>query len=397
MMRFEQQSVPLFAKQQVVPATQFLGVDIDNMADGNLSFHLYGWGRADLHDQSTNEGRTEADLAYAYLKYRFPSANGQIRAGRFFVTEGVAIEQIDGISGRVDVTRNLGVSVFAGAPVKLDWYKKSKGDFIYGGRVNLKLGGMLDLGVSALQESKVLVRPQSGDKRNRDMVGGDVWFSPFRIVEATGHTFYNATTRGVAENSYLVTVKPIKMITISGEYNQNRFKDYFAFSSVPQIFNPHNGEKFESYGGSVSLKPIKPLEIIGDYKHYKRDEVGNSDRYGADVRYSLMDNKVRTGVAYHRSRGTHDTNSYEELRGYVMYRGKQYQGSIDGIVHAFDKTVYGKHSAYGLTASAGYRIIPDLVISGDVGYGEDPGKTSDLRGLVRLTYNFNYTSKGAKQ
>jgi hypothetical protein len=229
------------------------------------------------------------------------------------------------------------------------------------------------------------------------MLGGDIWFSPIRMVELTGHTYYNLTTRGVAENSYLLTLKPVKIVTLTGEYNQNRFKDYFAFSNVPQIFNPATGDKLESFGGSASLKLIKPLEVIGDYRHYKRDSIGKSDRYGADLRYSMMDNQVRTGVAFHRSRGADGINAYDELRGYALYRGQKYQGSIDGIVHCYDKAVYGKHNAYGLTASVGYRIIPDLVVSGDLGYGEDPRHTSDLRGLVRLTYNFNYSNKGAKQ
>jgi hypothetical protein len=394
--RFEQQSVPLFAKQTIAPATQFIGVDMDKLGDGNLSFHLYGWGRADLADKSTNEGKTDGDLAYAYMKYRFPSANGLIRAGRFFVTEGVAIEQIDGVSARADICKNFGLSFFGGAPVKLDWNKKSKGEYIYGGRANLRLGGMLDLGVSALQEGHVVVNQLTGEKRNRDMLGGDVWFSPIRMLELTGHTFYNATTRGIAENSYLLTLKPVKTFTLTGEYNQNRFKDYFAFSSVPQIFNPNTGDKLESFGGSAAWKIIKPLEVIGDYRHYRRDSIGESDRYGAEARLSLMDNQVRSGVGFHRSRGAGDINSYDEARAYAMYRGQKYQGSLDGIVHVFDAAVNGKHNAFGLTASAGYRILPELVVSGDVGYGENPRQTSDFRGLIRVTYNFNSTSKGAK-
>ena len=394
---FQQQSVPLFSKQLFAPATEFLGVDMSKLGDGNLSFHLYGWGRADLADKSTSEGRTDGDLAYAYLKYRFPSANGQIRLGRFIVNEGVAIEQIDGISARADICRTFGLSVFGGVPVKPDWYKKGKGEYIYGGRANVRLGGILDLGVSALQEGRVVVNQLTGEKRNRDLVGGDVWFSPFRMVELAGHTFYNATTKGVAENSYLLTVKPVKTVTLTGEYNKNRLKDYFAFSNVPQIFNPNTGDRLESYGGSASWKILKPLEVIGDYKHYRRDSVGKSDRYGADVRYSLMDNQVRTGVAFHRSSGADGINAYNEYRGYVTYRGQKYQGSIDGIAHCFDAAVYGKHNAYGVTASAGYRIMPDLVLSGDLGYGADPRQTNDLRGLIKLTYNFNYMDKGAKQ
>ena len=396
LIRFEQQSFPGFSKQTVVPATEFFGADLDKLGDGNLSLHLYGWGRADLADKSTNEKSTDGDLTYAYLKYRLPRANGQIRAGRFFVTEGIAAEQIDGISARADLCRQFGLSLFGGAPVQLDRSGKSKGDYIYGGRMNLRLGGMLDLGVSALHEGNVTLDTATGEKRNREMLGGDVWFSPHRMIEVSGHTYYNITTRAIAEHSYLLTLKPVKTVTVTGEYNKDRFKDYFAFSNVPQIFNPNSGDKLESYGGSAAWVIIKPLEVIADYRHFKRDTLGKSDRYGVEARYSLMDNQIRTGGAFHRSRGGDGSNSYSEVRAYGTYRGAKYQGSLDGIVQFYDHAIYGKSKAYELIASAGYRIIPDLLISGDISYGENPRLTSELRGLIKVTYNFN-SAKGAKK
>ncbi|KAF0215676.1 MAG: hypothetical protein FD174_4024, partial [Geobacteraceae bacterium] len=87
-LRFEERSVPGFEKQKAVPATQFVGVDADKIGGGNLSLHLYGWGRVDLADRSTDEGTTDGNLTYGYLLYRLPKANGQVKAGRFFIYEG---------------------------------------------------------------------------------------------------------------------------------------------------------------------------------------------------------------------------------------------------------------------------------------------------------------------
>jgi hypothetical protein len=394
---FGQRSIPGFEKQTIVPATEFFGADLNKIGDGNLSFHMYGWGRVDLADRSTNEGSTDGDLTYAYLKYHFSKANGQIRAGRFFVTEGVAAEQIDGVSAGTDLCRQFGISLFGGAPVQLDNSSKSKGDYIYGGRMNVRLGGMFNLGVSALQEGNVTVDTTTGEKRNRDMLGGDVWFSPIRMIEVTGHSNYNITTHAMAENSYLLTLKPIKTVTLTGSYNRARFSDYFTFSNVPQIFDPKSGDKQESYGGSASWAILKPLEVTADYRHIKRDSLGNRDRYGAEARYSLMDNKVRTGGSIHRSSGGGGINSYTELRSYGTYRGPKYQGSLDGIIQIYDHDIYGKSNAFQLIATAGYKILPELLVSGDISYGENPQYDNDLRGLIKLTYNFNYASKGAKQ
>ena len=108
--RFEQRSVPGFSKTNVVPATQFLGIDADKLGSEALSLHLYGWGRVDLDQRSTAEKSPDGDLSYGYLNYRFPLADGVVRAGRFFLYEGVAAEQLDGLYARADLAKSLGMS-----------------------------------------------------------------------------------------------------------------------------------------------------------------------------------------------------------------------------------------------------------------------------------------------
>jgi hypothetical protein len=55
--RIEQRADTGVPKKDIAPATQFLGLDVTNMADGNLSLHAYGWGRADLAEKSFNNDR----------------------------------------------------------------------------------------------------------------------------------------------------------------------------------------------------------------------------------------------------------------------------------------------------------------------------------------------------
>ena len=101
--RIEQREVSGSGKQDIMPATQFLGLDVDKLADGNLSLHLYGWGRADLGDKSYNNESIDGSLTYGYLQYRFKEANADVRAGRFFVREGIVNEQLDGVSARTEL------------------------------------------------------------------------------------------------------------------------------------------------------------------------------------------------------------------------------------------------------------------------------------------------------
>lgn len=405
LLRFEQRSLPGFPKQTVIPATEFFGADLDKLGDGNLSFHVYGWGRIDLADRSTNEGDTDGDLAYAYLDYRFPKANGDIKAGRFSINEGVANEQIDGISARADLRKGFAVSLFGGRPVRLDWNNRNKGEYIVGGRGSWRWGGILEVGVSGLQEGSAPIALTGGTKDDRQLVGGDIWLSPIRMLELNGHTFYNTSTDGVAEHSYLVAIRPAKMVTVSGAYNEQNFKHYFTYTNLPSLFNPNNNGNLKSFGGGVTVVPVPPVEVTVDYRHYTRtsdvatDNNGSSDRYGGEVRLTFLDKKLRAGGGYHRSDGANSFNSYDEVRGYCLYDPGRYVASLDAIGQFYKNNISSKGEAFEVIASAGYRIFPELLFSGDLSYGQNPQYNDELRGVLRLTYNYNSasTSKGAKK
>jgi hypothetical protein len=401
--RFEQRAVPGFDKQTAIPVTQFLRADLDKAGDGNLSLHLYGWGRLDLADKSVDEGATDGELAYGYLAYRFPTANAEVKAGRIIVREGVAAEQIDGVSARADLQKGFTVAMFGGAPVKLDRDSKSKGDYIAGGRGSYRLRGKLELGVSGLQEGGVTINPAANIKDNRQLVGGDIWLSPHRMIELNGHTFYNPATAGIAEHSYLLEFKPSRIFSVSTTYNEQRFENYFTYSNVRSLFNPDNGGEVKSYGGGISWTVASPLEMTADYRHYSRtslvstDNNGNSDRYGLDARMTFLDKKLRSGLAYHRSDGAAGFNSYDEVRGYGLYDSGRYVTSIDAIAQFYKNSIFNRKEAFELIASGGYRILQDLLLSGEIGYGRNPQFNDDLRGVVKLTYNYEYKSKGAKK
>lgn len=401
--RFEQRAVPGFAKSSEAPATEFIRVDVEKIGDGNLSLHLYGWERLDLADRSTPDGPNDGNLTYGYLDYRFPTANAQVKAGRFFVNDGVAAEQIDGVSARADLKKGFTLAMFGGAPVKLDRDQQSKGDYIVGGRGSYRLKGILELGVSGLREGGVTLKSTGSNIKDiRQLVGGDIRLSPSRLVDLNGHTFYNASTDGVAEHSYLLTVKPSKEFSVSGIYSEQRFNNYFTYTNVRSLFNPDNGGDVKSYGGSVGWAIALPAEITADYRHYNRtsmvstDNNGTSDRYGVDAKLTFLDKKLRSGFAYHRSDGASSFNSYNEVRGYGLYDTGRYVAGIDAIFQFYKNSIFNRKEAFELIASNGYRILQELLLSGEIGYSRNPQFNDDIRGVLKLTYNYAYISKGAK-
>ncbi|MDA8429155.1 MAG: hypothetical protein M0T70_07850 [Geobacteraceae bacterium] len=414
--RFEQRANTGFPKQDLAPATQFLGLDVNKLGDGNLSLHVSGWGREDILDKSYyNNDQAVGSLTYGYLQYRFNRA-ADARLGRFFVHEGAVNEQVDGLSLRSDLPLGFGVSVFGGANVHTQHLANEntdgKGDAITGGRINYRYKGMLELGASGVYESKAptLTDPahvallNGGKLGDHRLIGGDVWFSPFRMVEVMGHTTYNPETRGVAEHTYLLNVKPVQHLVLTGEFNEHRERNFFFGSAMfASLLNDLN-EKSRSIGGSASYEISQALEVAADYKHFTRD-AGNADRSGGDIRLSFLDNSVRSGLGYHYVRISKDfvnvmgtpMDSYHEMRVYAMHDTKNYFAAVDLLDYLFQEKVNNEQNAWEAMASLGYHLTPQLAVSGDFSYGRNPEYIRDIKGLVRLTYNMTFDSKGGKK
>ncbi len=404
--RIERREVTGSYKQSLLPATQFLGLDIDKIGVDNLSFHAYGWGRYDLGDKSYNSDKAAGSLTYGYLQYRFNAANADIRAGRLFIHEGIANEQIDGASVRTDLPYGFGVSAFGGSVVHtrhLPGEKSDgKGDGLFGGRLSYRHKGMLELGTSAVYESTApkLVNYQNGSYRR---YGADLWFSPHKMVELAGHSSYNPETKRAAEHSYLLTLKPIQHLVVAGEFNEHHERSYLYSWAMYSGAGLDPREKSRSTGFSTSYQAAKFLELSADYKHYTRT-LGNADRYGADAKLSFFDNRLRSGIGYHYLRAgsgfaltPYTAASYGEARAYALHDTKTYFASLDLIGYFFKQKIYNQKSAWETLASLGYHLTSALALSGDFSYGRNPQFTTEVKGLLRLTYTMTYDSKGAKK
>ncbi len=404
--RYYQDEHSGFSKKELAPATQFLGIDVDKLGDGNLSAHLYGWGRLDLADKSYNNDKVDGSLTYGYLQYHFNQANANIRAGRQFIHEGIANEQIDGISARTDLPMGFGLSVFGGATVHTTHISgensDGKGDVLSGGRVNYRYNGLLEVGLSGVYESAAptLITRTAGDYRR---IGADIWVTPFKSVDIIGHSSYNPETEHFAEHSYLLNVKPIKHLVLTGEFNQHREQSYLyawtMFSAA--ALNPN--DKSSSVGLSASYEINKNLEISGDYKHYTR-EFGSADRFGGEARVNYKDNTIRGGIGYHYldagqgfAIGTTPSASYHELRCYAMHDTKGYFAAIDVLGDFFKDKIYNENSAWEAKTSLGYHLTPALALSGDFSYGRNPQFTEEAKALLRLTYNITYPGIGGNK
>jgi hypothetical protein len=407
-LRIEQRDL-VTSKQNYLPLTQYLGLDVEKLADGNLSLHFNGWGRVDFADKSFNNDKADGSLTYAYLRYRLKDANADIRAGRLFVREGIISEQIDGVSARTFLPYGFGASVFGGATVHSYhvYGEKSdgKGDTIFGGRLNYRYRGVFELGLSGVYESKAptLINYSNGDHR---LIGTDLWFNPHRMVEVIGRSSYNTEAKAIAEHSYLFNIKPLERLVVSTEFNEQRDRSYqYSWSMFSgAALNPN--DRSRSIGVNSSYTINKIVSVSADYKHYTRP-LGNADRYGVATKLSYFENMLRGGAGYHYLRASEffqfvkngterNGSSYHELRGYALYDTRKYFTAVDLLGYFFKEKISNKSSAWEAIASLGYYITPRLAVSGDISYGRNPQFTEETKGLLRLTYNTSFDIKGGK-
>ncbi|SNB46169.1 hypothetical protein [Geobacter sp. DSM 9736] len=404
--RLEERNAPAVDSRRIAPATQYFTVNLGKLADGNLSLHIHGWGRIDLADQSRNGGNTDGNVTYGYLSYRLPQGDGQLKAGRFFVYDLGHVEQVDGAGARVDLLHGFVLSGFAGKPVGPGGPTDNRGDFLYGGRLGYRYGGFLELGIAALHEQGTESRQYvaalndlRNEKNFHELIAGDIWIAPNGIADYSGRIFYDPGVRELAEQNHFVTIRPRTDLSLAFEYNQQRLEGFFAVTALPStVFRPAPGTEVVSYSAVASYTATSRIEVSADAKQTKYDaaERGKSRKFGLNIDVSFLDGKIRTGGGLHRvDSQVPRVTSYNEVHGYGLYTASRYFGSADIITHLFDEAIYGKTSSVTGTITTGYRVTPELALSGDISYGWSPQLVNDLRGLLKLTYHYE-SSKGAR-
>ncbi len=425
------QETPGFDKATYTPATQFLGIDATKLGSDGLSLHLYGWGMADLADQSSPMGKSGGYLTYGYLQYQFPQANAEIKAGRFLINQGGAMEHVDGVSARADLRGGFTISAFGGRPVRftsvLDPDAKNdyefQRDFIFGTRLGYRIPKAGEIGISYLQDgstaAKDLPIPSPIDY-SRKQVGFDIKLAPNAVFDFSGRTLLDVASHPdtpgttsspskIAEHDYNLTVKVANSVSVTGAFTERNFFAYFAGSNFKSLFRQDEKDKFRAFGGSVILGSAASVEVIADFRHTHRESYGDANRFGADVRWNLSSQKLMSGFGYHKVTADDAPAigtlaplyglSHGEARAWVMVQKGLLSASLDGIFYNFDDkkntNLNGQSSIYQVVGSLGYQATTNLKVSADISYGDDSLFKKQVMGLLRVEYRF--TSKGGRK
>ena len=381
-------------KNTFAPLYEYLSADATNLGGTSVAFHFYGWGRVDFADQ-TGTGKESGDLGSAYLEYLHPKGNAQMKLGRFFLAEGVAVETLDGAFFKVTTPVGIGISGYGGVPVEhsiLD--NVSTGNSLYGGRVFFVRGGFVELGASYLKEKG----PFEG--KDRELYGGDLWLRVAGPVELTGQAAYNRSTQAMASQRYAVRVVPGSRFDISAGYEAYSYKDLFQTSLHPAFLSPSvdNTDKVRTIFGVLNWEVVSGLTLELAAKNIRHDNVstGNANRGEVGVRYAFNDKKDVFGLSAAAVTADQDKNEYREFRGFATWSPAKFRFSLDALTQKYKKEIDGKKNASQIVASAGYKVRSYLSVSGDLTYTQSPTFQQDYAGLLRATFELGTATGGKK-
>lgn len=388
---YYQREVPGDTTLRFAPVYEYLSADAGRLGGTSFSFHFYGWGRQDLQD-ATGSGKTTGELGSAYLRYIHPTGNGEMRLGRFFLTEGTASEIVDGLFLKARTPVGLGLSVFGGVPAEATITSTKTGDSIYGGRVFYSMPGLTELGVSYLQEKGEF---QGHDRKE---IGGDLWLRPAGFLELIGRATYNDSTRALAFQRYLLRFSPVSGVNLSAGYESYDYKDHFQTALNPAFIFPaiDNTDSVRTGFAVLDWEVVKSLTVTLGGKNIRHDSasIGDATRGELGIKYAYNEHKDAAGVSAAVVDADRDENSYSEYRGYVTHSPGKWRFSLDGLTHRYKQAISGTKQAYYVVASAGYRPVEILRLSGDVTYTKSPQFDEDYAGLVRVSLDLGGSTEG---
>ncbi len=377
---------------RVVPAYEYLQFDVGDLPAKGLSFHLYGWGRADLGDGDFFKDDTAGELLYGYLQYTRPYSNLDFKAGRFYVFEGVANESVDGARLSGDLGRYLTASVYGGFPVSLDSEDGRSGDRIWGGRIAHHLGARYEIGAS-------YKRLENDDELVEGRLGGDLSLFLPAGIGLFGFSSYNLDNGGFAEHAYELRFG-LAGIQLRPHFQYFQYEDFFsteANSANPFRFLAGTGETLTVYGADAVWSATESWQLGFKVKSYDYDVLDDSSQFYSGLVNWYGENLTSAGAEIGYMDGDADQTRYLLTRAFVyldgviaLVPGGFVTGDLVFVSYEDDIDISGEDASLFISLGAGHRFFDDALevkVSGD--YSSDPFFDDDLRGLLLARFTID--------
>jgi len=388
----------MYQQEQIVgpdadyaPLYEYLALDLWDVGRPELSFHLYGWGRTDLRDESDSSAG-DGHLSSAQVRYRSGNGTSQMRIGRMFLVEGTTLEALDGLQVRKSLGRT-GISLYGGKPNGGEGSEDSRGDTLAGARAYFLSPGRLEIGLNYLTEDGDF----AGD--DREETGTDLWFKPTGSVEITGHALYNLSTSGLSSDDLAIKLSPSPSLDVTVASEGYDYENLFQAVTNPAFLSSdvNLADEVRITRGQIRWSPLGWLvDLHGAVKNtdHKETDPGDNTRVEIGLDSDTTVFLDRIGIRLATQTGDLPENEYKEMRAYCMASVGTIRWSIDALAQTYEEKISGKDQATQVVGSAGWKLTDNFDISGDIRLTRSPVYDEDLAVVLRARYDFG-TGSGA--
>ena len=373
----------------VIPAYEYLRLDIGALDEGGLSLHLYGWGRYDFNDSDYFEDNPDAELLYGYLEYNRPDYGLNFTLGRQHVMAGIINNSIDGLGVKSALTPYFKFALYGGSPVGLSSDGGRSGDSIWGGRVAGHKAADYEIGLSYKKKKS------DGDD-DEEMAGFDLFAQlPFNI-NFFGFSSYNLDTDGWGEHSYDIRFD-IFDFNFRPFFQRFRYEDFFNTkdnSANPFRFLADSDEILSSLGSDIIWQRFDQVALGAKLNLYDYDRRDDQAFYFEGNANWNLNGLSQIGGQLGRMNGDTDETRYMLTRAFFYWNEPGFLSRLgfitgDAMYVHYDEEIYSQDYSLWLSLGGGMRFFDDAMevkLSGD--WSDDPFYDSDIRGLLKIQYTY---------
>ncbi|NOZ02383.1 MAG: hypothetical protein GXP54_10905, partial [Deltaproteobacteria bacterium] len=145
---------------------------------------------------------------------------------------------------------------------------------------------------------------------------------------------------------------------------------------------------YHAAGGEIAWRSggMFALRAYGRYYRYQGGENG----YQAGVRPTLTFGRLNNLVGVEISRLRGPDNAYTLIRGYgIWHPSRAADITLDFSEYLYDHDVGGFGRSHIVGLSAGYEVVENGKLQGDLFMSVNPEFDQNLTGMVKFTYAFN--------
>jgi hypothetical protein len=373
----------------VVPAYEYLRLDLGTLDQAGLSLHMYGWGRYDFNDSGSYDDNPDGELIYGYLEYNRPDYSLNFKVGRQHLMTGIINNSIDGIGIQSALTPYFKFSVFGGSPVGLSSESDRSADSIYGGRVAGHRGADYEIGFSYKKKN-------SAGETDEELAGFDLFAALPLNINFFGSSSYNLDTRGWGQHLYEVRFD-IADFGFRPFYQRYRYEDFFNTkdnSANPFRFLADTGEILSVLGSDVVWRRFSQVDLGAKFNYYDYDLRDDAAFYVEANANWYLNGLTQIGGQLGRMNGDTNETRYMLTRAFFYWNMPANLSRLgfitgDAMYVYYDKNRYGHESSLWLSLGGGLRFFDDAMqikLSGD--WSNDPYFQSDLRGQLKIEYDY---------